>query len=96
MSRVEVDVEEFKRAAQTFITAADNCKAMEYKIKQVTEGLLNTWEGDTKKAFRNEYNDLTKGMYNYDEMLRIIADDINRIGESFKEVDNELKKSILK
>lgn len=96
MSTVLVDIEEFKKTAKLFDIAADNCKAMESRIKVVTENLLSSWEGDTKNAFKREYNELTKDMYNYDEMLRMIASELEQIATSFEEVDNEIKRSLMK
>jgi WXG100 family type VII secretion target len=96
LSKVQIDIEEFRRTANLFSSAANNCKSSEQRVKSVTAGLLRSWKGDTKKAFEREYNDLTKEMYNYDEVLRSIADDLNKIAESFQEVDEEIKRNLMK
>ena len=94
MPKVQIDIEEFKKTANLFNSAASSCKSSEQRVKSVTEDLLKNWKGDTKKAFEKEYNDLVKGMYNYDEILRMIADDLNKVAESFQEVDEEIKRNL--
>jgi WXG100 family type VII secretion target len=96
MSKLQIDVEELKKTANLFNSAANICKSSEQRVKSVTEDLLRNWRGDTKKAFEKEYNDLIKGMYNYDEILRMIADDLNKIAQSFQEVDEEIKRNLMK
>ncbi|WP_291647942.1 WXG100 family type VII secretion target [Clostridium sp.] len=96
MSKLQIDIEEFTKTANLFNSAAINCKSSEQRVKSVTEDLLRNWKGDTQKAFQKEYNDLIKGMYNYDEILRMIADDLNKIAQSFREADEEIKRNLMK
>ena len=49
-----------------------------------------------KERSEKEYKDLIKGMYNYDEILKNIADNLNKIAQTFQEADEEIKRNLIK
>ena len=96
MNSINVSFETFKTASNQFRSVAEAIKEREAQLKSTTENLMSSWEGKSKKAFENEYRDLVKSMYNYDEMLREMAKELDGICESFREADDNIARNLSK
>ena len=94
MSTIQLNAGDFERASRLFKNSRERCVTLEANIKNYTENLLSSWQGESKKAFEKEYRTLEKGMSNYKDLLTEIADELSKISSVFTEADETIRRSL--
>ena len=96
MGEIKVSIEEFKSAALKFSNAAISTDRIQKVLQNASDALLETWKGNGKDAFNNEYQLICKNMYTYSEVIKDISRELADIGKQFEDQDSDISNELLK
>ena len=94
MSTIDINVDEFDKAASLFIMEADECKAEMEKIERITADLLLSWEGKSKDAFSEKFEQIKKEMSLNESKIREMSDKIKIVARNFQQADDEVVRMV--
>lgn len=87
-----VDVKMFDEALGKFKTAVSVFETSISDVDSQTKTLLDSWEGEGKKAFQDAYTRLKTTIKDETENLAAIRDDLQAIKDSYSDWDSECGK----
>lgn len=93
-SSIQVDIDELESISRLFLDGRDRCKLQGEKIRQATEELLDSWIGESKKAFEGKYNEIKNQMSSYEDLLEEISKEIQYVELDFEKADKDIERRI--
>jgi len=85
--RIKITPEEVRRVSTQFKTTSNEGQGQITKLKTTIDGMRGDWEGLTSQKFYTDYQDWSKAMTTYVEVLKNIGVQLDAIASRFQEAD---------
>ena len=91
-----IDTERFSNTAEAFKTAINSFQASRTKIKNATNTLLDTWQGEARNIFENKYELFISKLGDIEDILIEYYNALLDAEMAYREADEATGKEILK